>query len=86
MPQEFFIQRPQVTPTIYAYEFVDVESHKNYIKVGFTDRTAEERIKEQLHVGAIPYRILLKESAMRTLRRRRLSKTDEKYSCSIPRK
>ena len=46
MPQEFFIQRPQVTPTIYAYEFVGVESHKNYIKVGFTDRTAEERIKE----------------------------------------
>ena len=66
MPQEFFIQRPQVTPTIYAYELIGVESHKNYIKVGFTDRTAEERIKEQLHVGAIPYRILLKESAMRT--------------------
>ena len=66
MPQEFFIQRPQVTPTIYAYEFVGVESHKNYIKVGFTDRTAEERIKEQLHTSAIPYRILLKESAMRT--------------------
>lgn len=66
MPQEFFIQRPAVTPTIYAYEFIGVESHKNYIKVGFTDRTAEERIKEQLHVGAIPYRILLKESAMRS--------------------
>ena len=66
MPQEFFIQRPAVTPTIYAYELVGVNSHKNYIKVGFTDRTAEERIKEQLHTSGIPYRILLKESAMRS--------------------
>ena len=63
---EFFIQRPAVTPTIYAYELIGVESHKNYIKVGFTDRTAEERIKEQLHTSGIPYRILLKESAMRS--------------------
>ena len=66
MAQEFFLQRPAVTPTIYAYEFIGVESHKNYIKVGFTDRTAEERIKEQLHTSGIPYRILLKESAMRS--------------------
>ena len=55
---EFFIQRPAVTPTIYAYELIGVESHKNYIKVGFTDRTAEERIIEQLHTSGIPYRIL----------------------------
>ncbi len=66
MPQEFFIQRPAVTPTIYAYELIGVDSHKNHIKVGFTDRTAEERIKEQLHTSGIPYRILLKESAMRS--------------------
>ena len=66
MAQEFFIQRPAVTPTIYAYELIGVESHKNYIKVGFTDHTAEERIKEQLHTSGIPYHILLKESAMRS--------------------
>ena len=66
MPQEFFLQRPAVTPTIYAYELIGVDSHKNYIKIGFTDRTAEERIKEQLHTSGIPYRILLKESAMRS--------------------
>ncbi len=63
--QEFFITRPDVKPTIYAYEFQGVESHKGYIKVGYTDRDVETRIKEQLHVTTIPYTILLKEPAMR---------------------
>ena len=34
MAQEFFIARPAVTPTIYAYELIGVNSHKGYIKVG----------------------------------------------------
>ena len=65
MPQEFFIQRPQINPTIYAYELVNMPSHKGYIKVGFTDRDVETRVKEQLHTSGVPYKILLKESAMR---------------------
>ena len=65
MPQEFFIQRPQINPTIYVYELVNVPSHKGYIKVGFTDRDVETRVKEQLHTSGVPYKILLKESAMR---------------------
>lgn len=65
MPQEFFIQRPQVTPTIYAYRLIGVSSHDGYIKIGYTDRDAETRIKEQLHTSGIPYQIVLKESAMR---------------------
>lgn len=65
MAQEFFIQRPAVTPTIYAYELVGVASHKGYLKVGYTDRDVETRVKEQLHTSGIPYKILLKESAMR---------------------
>ena len=65
MAQEFFIQRPKVTPTIYAYVLDGVASHKNYIKVGYTDRDVETRVKEQLHTSGIPYKILLKESAMR---------------------
>ncbi len=65
MAQEFFIQRPKVTPTIYAYILDGVASHKNYIKVGYTDRDVETRVKEQLHTSGIPYKILLKESAMR---------------------
>lgn len=66
MAQEFFIQRPSVTPTIYAYELVGVNSHKGYIKVGYTDRDVETRVKEQLHTSGIEYKILLKESAMRS--------------------
>ncbi len=66
MNQEFFIQRPAVTPTIYAYELVGVNSHKGYIKVGYTDRDVETRVKEQLHTSGIEYKILLKESAMRS--------------------
>ena len=65
MVQEFFIQRPKVTPTIYAYILDGVTSHRNYIKVGYTDRDVETRVKEQLHTSGIPYKILLKESAMR---------------------
>ena len=65
MPQEFFTQRPQVNPTIYAYELVNVPTHEGYIKVGYTDRDAETRVKEQLHTSGVAYRILLTESAMR---------------------
>ena len=60
----FFPQRPKVTPTIYAYRLPGVESHKGYLKVGFTNRTAKERIDEQLHTSKIKYEIVLIESAM----------------------
>lgn len=61
----FFAPRPDAVPTIYAYELPDVLSHKGYIKVGYTERDVDTRIAEQMHTSAIPYRVLLKESAMR---------------------
>ncbi len=64
MEQNFFPQRPTVTPTIYAYRLLGVDSHKGYLKVGYTDRTAKERIDEQLHTSKIRYEIVLTESAM----------------------
>ena len=64
MNHNFFPQRPNVTPTIYAYRLPGVESHKGYLKVGFTNRTAKERIDEQLHTSKIKYEIVLIESAM----------------------
>lgn len=49
MPEmDFFPQRPESHPTVYAYEFVGVASHKGYIKVGYTERDVDTRIKEQL--------------------------------------
>lgn len=65
MAQEFFKARPDVTPTIYAYELVGVASHEGYLKVGYTDRNVETRVKEQLHTSGVPYKIVIKESAMR---------------------
>lgn len=65
MAQEFFKARPDVTPTIYAYELVGVSSHEGYLKIGYTDRNVETRIREQLHTSGVPYKIVIKESAMR---------------------
>lgn len=62
---EFFPQRPESHPTIYAYEFVGVASHQGYIKVGYTERDVEARVKEQVHTAAVPYRILGQWSAMK---------------------
>ena len=62
---EFFPQRPDAHPMVYAYEFIGVASHQGYIKVGYTERDVETRIKEQLHTAAVPYRLLAYWSAMK---------------------
>lgn len=64
MNQEFFPQRPQIEPTIYVYQLIGVETHKNYIKIGYTERDVESRIQEQMHTSAIPYKILYQESSI----------------------
>lgn len=62
---DFFPQRPDAHPTVYAYEFIDVPSHQGYVKVGYTERDVDTRIKEQLHTAAIRYRLLGYWSAMK---------------------
>lgn len=52
-------------PKIYAYEHIDVVSHKGLIKVGYTTRNVEERVKEQNQTSHTKYRILGQWSAMR---------------------
>ena len=64
MNQQYFPQRPKITPTIYAYRLPGVDTHKGFLKVGYTDRTAKERIEEQLHTSKVQYEIVLVESAM----------------------
>ena len=64
MKRDFFPQRPIVTPTIYAYKLIGVTTHEGYLKIGYTGRTAKERIEEQLHTSKVHYKIMLKESAM----------------------
>lgn len=59
--------RPAVVPTIYGYTLPTVTDHDGYIKIGYTDReNTENRIKEQLHTASIPFKVLFKESAMRS--------------------
>lgn len=62
----FFPQRPAVVPTIYAYEIPGLKSHEGYLKIGYTERTVETRIKEQLHTSGVEYRLVLTASAMRS--------------------
>ena len=63
--KEFFPPRPSTNPTIYAYELVGVTTHKGLLKIGYTDRDAQTRIKEQLGTAAIQYKIVFEESAMK---------------------
>ena len=60
----FFPQRPKVTPTIYAYRLIGVDSHCGYLKIGYTDRTARERIDEQTQTVRLEYEVVLEQSAM----------------------
>lgn len=65
MSNKFFPPRPEANPTIYAYELTDVPSHTGLLKVGYTSRTSQNRIAEQLKTSRVAYRIVFEESAMR---------------------
>jgi len=61
---EFFPPRPEANPTIYAYELPDVATHKGLLKVGYTSRTSQDRIAEQLKTSRVKYKIVFEASAM----------------------
>ena len=50
---------------IYAYEHIGVPSHEGWLKVGYTTRDVETRVREQNLTGNIRYKIVLKRPAMR---------------------
>ncbi len=67
MAKDFFPQRPESTPTIYAYEDTNPQ-YKGLLKIGYTAKSVKERIAAQyptLRPGASPYRIVFEESAMK---------------------
>lgn len=57
--------RVEQTPVIYAYEHVGVAGHEGWLKVGYSTRDAETRIKEQCQTTHVPYNTVLIRSAMR---------------------
>ena len=65
MSDKYFTKRPELKPTIYAYEIPNAENRKGLIKIGYTTRNVRERIKEQLQTSGVEYNILLEESAVR---------------------
>ncbi len=65
--QSLFPQRPAVRPMIYAYEELNPE-YAGLLKVGYTEVDVDRRVAQQYPTkrpdGKLPYRIVLRESAM----------------------
>lgn len=57
-------KRPSEAPTIYAYKLTGVPDHEGLLKVGYTVRDVETRVKEQLKQSCVNYEIVLKRPAM----------------------
>ena len=53
----------QASPTIYAYITPNDVSKKGWVKIGYTDRDAETRIKEQTHTSDTKYELLWSHDA-----------------------
>lgn len=63
--QDLLRGRVTATPTIYAYEHIDYSAHKGWLKVGYTTRTAEIRVREQNQTSHVKFKIVLERPAMR---------------------
>ncbi len=61
---EFFPPRPPATPTIYAFASTHPD-HMGLLKVGYTERSAMDRISEQFPSGLMTGETKLVETAMR---------------------
>ena len=97
MAKDFFPPKPEIKPTIYAYELIGVGSHKGLLKVGYTVRNAKDRVAEQLKTARLKFKIILEEAAIRNdgtaftdfevhqhLIRRKVRKVDgEWFKCAI---
>lgn len=67
MDSFFFPQRPESHPMIYAYEDTNPQ-YRGLLKVGYTAVDVDKRVAQQYPTkrpdGSVPYRIVLRESAM----------------------
>ena len=65
MKLEFFPKKSEITPTIYGYSLPNDTTRIGQLKIGDTNRTAQQRIKEQIGATRSEFVIKLEESAMR---------------------
>lgn len=70
MKTDIFPERPAARPMIYAYDEESNPSYKGLLKVGYTTVDVDKRVAEQYPTrrpdGKAPYRIVFRESAMRS--------------------
>ncbi len=66
MSNNLFPPRPFSTPTIYAYKIIGAENRIGLLKFVFTNRDAQDIVKQQLQTTGLEYKIVLEESAMRS--------------------
>jgi len=67
MSNNFFPERPELRPTIYAYEDTNPQ-YFGLLKVGFTNGDVRQRVAQQyptLRPGQLPYNIVYEDSSMR---------------------
>lgn len=67
MKTDFFPQRPEARPMIYAYEDTNPQ-YEGCLKIGYTAIDVDKRVAQQYPTkrpdGRVPYRIVYRESAM----------------------
>ena len=60
----FFPKKSEITPTIYGYSLPNDTSRIGQLKIGDTNRTVQQRIKEQIGATRSEFVIELEESAI----------------------
>lgn len=68
MTKNHFPRRPAAAPQIYAYEEAANTELAGFLKIGYTEKTVEERVAAQFPTarpGNAPYNIVLAQSAMK---------------------
>lgn len=65
MNKNFFPLRAKINPTIYAYKLIDVKNKENLLKIGYTDRDAKTRVKEQIGATHLKFEIVLETEAIK---------------------
>ena len=63
---DLFPPKSESNPIIYAYTLLDDTSRQGQLKVGFTTRSAKERIQEQIGATLSRFTTVVDESAMRS--------------------
>ena len=57
----------RIVPMIYAYTTPEIDRHRGWTKIGYTEaQTVEDRVKQQCHTADVAYNIEWKSNAMYT--------------------